>query len=130
MSTVGLRELRQEASELVRRVEAGEEITVTVAGRPSARLIAASPHRWRRWDAVSDRFRGPAAAEWGRGVEAGEEGTVPVAGRPGARLIAASPQRWRRWDAVSDLFRGPADTAWEADRERIDQAIRDPWAGR
>lgn len=79
MSTVGLRELRQEASDLVRRVEAGEEITVTVAGRPAA------------------------------------------------RLVAAAPQRWRRWDEVSELFRGPADTAWEVDRERINQAVRDPW---
>ncbi|MGH3322483.1 MAG: type II toxin-antitoxin system Phd/YefM family antitoxin [Streptosporangiaceae bacterium] len=79
MSVVGLRELRQQASELVRRVEAGEEITITVAGRPSA------------------------------------------------RLVPTPPQRWRRWDEVAELFHGPADTAWEADRERVDQAVRDPW---
>lgn len=36
---VGLRELRQNASELVRRVESGEEIEITVAGRPGARLV-------------------------------------------------------------------------------------------
>ncbi|NAZ83576.1 type II toxin-antitoxin system prevent-host-death family antitoxin, partial [Kineococcus sp. R8] len=29
MMTVGLRELRQQASDLVRRVEAGEEVTIT-----------------------------------------------------------------------------------------------------
>ncbi|MGH3544366.1 MAG: type II toxin-antitoxin system Phd/YefM family antitoxin, partial [Mycobacteriales bacterium] len=40
MNVVGLRELRQQASELVRRVGDGEEITITVAGRPSARLVA------------------------------------------------------------------------------------------
>lgn len=79
MSTVGLRELRQEASELVRRVESGEEITITVAGRASA------------------------------------------------RLVAATPQRWRSFEEVAELFGGPADTEWEADRERIDQAVRDPW---
>jgi prevent-host-death family protein len=50
MSTVGLRELRQQASELVRRVEAGEEVTITVAGRPSARLVAAERRSWRQWD--------------------------------------------------------------------------------
>ncbi|MGD9703554.1 MAG: type II toxin-antitoxin system Phd/YefM family antitoxin, partial [Acidimicrobiia bacterium] len=33
MTSVGLRELRQDASELVRRVENGEEIEITVAGR-------------------------------------------------------------------------------------------------
>jgi hypothetical protein len=32
MGTVGLRELREDASELVRRVQAGEEFTITVAG--------------------------------------------------------------------------------------------------
>ncbi len=80
VETVGLRELRQDASELVRRVEAGEEFTITVAGRPSA------------------------------------------------RLIAADAQRWRSYEAVAELFGGPEDTTWEADRDRIDQALRDPWA--
>jgi prevent-host-death family protein len=82
VSTIGLRELRQQASELVRRVEAGEEITITVAGRPSA------------------------------------------------RLVAVTPQRWRRWEDVRELFRGPEDTAWKDDRERVDQAVRDPWTAR
>lgn len=79
MSTVGLRELRQDASDLVRRVEAGEEITITVAGRASA------------------------------------------------RLVAATSQRWRSFDQVAELFEGPDDPEWEADRDRIDQAVRDPW---
>jgi prevent-host-death family protein len=39
--TVGLRELRQDASRLVRRAEAGELIEVTVQGRPAARLVPA-----------------------------------------------------------------------------------------
>jgi prevent-host-death family protein len=64
MSMVGLRELRQDASELVRRVEAGEEITITVAGRPSARLVAATSQQWRSFDAIADLFAGPADAEW------------------------------------------------------------------
>jgi prevent-host-death family protein len=38
MSTVGVRELRQRASELLRRVEAGETIEVTDRGRPVAVL--------------------------------------------------------------------------------------------
>jgi prevent-host-death family protein len=64
MIMVGLRELRQQASELVRRVEAGEEITVTVAGRPSARLVAVTPRKWRRWDDVRELFHGPADPAW------------------------------------------------------------------
>jgi prevent-host-death family protein len=64
MTTVGLRELRQQASELVRRVEAGEEVTITVAGRPSARLVAVSPRSWRSWHEVADLFTGPADTDW------------------------------------------------------------------
>jgi prevent-host-death family protein len=38
MTTVGVRELRQRASELLRRVEAGETFEVTDRGRPVAVL--------------------------------------------------------------------------------------------
>ena len=64
MGTVGLRELRQEASDLVRRVEAGEEITITVSGRPSARLVPVRPAQWRPWADVAEVLRGPADPEW------------------------------------------------------------------
>jgi len=63
---VGLRELRQGASELVRRVEAGEEIDITVAGRLAARLVPATPRRWRRWPDVSGLFSKAADPEWDR----------------------------------------------------------------
>lgn len=66
MSTVGLRELRQDASGLVRRVEAGEEITITVSGRPSARLVPVRPTQWRSWTDIADLFRGSADVEWER----------------------------------------------------------------
>lgn len=66
MTVVGLRELRQQASELVRRVEAGEEVTVTVAGRPSVRLVAVAPREWRRWDDIAALFAGPDDADWQR----------------------------------------------------------------
>jgi prevent-host-death family protein len=64
VSTVGLRELRQQASELVRRAQAGEEVTVTVAGRPSARLVPAAPRTWRRWDEITELFSGPEDPSW------------------------------------------------------------------
>ncbi|OLT17991.1 prevent-host-death protein [Serinicoccus sp. CUA-874] len=81
METVGLRELRQDASGLLRRVERGEEIEITVSGRPSA------------------------------------------------RLVPARQTRWHRWDDVADLFAGPSDAEWTADRELLEDAVRDPWAG-
>ena len=42
MTTVGIRELRQSASELLRRVEQGERIEITNRGRPVA-LLAPLP---------------------------------------------------------------------------------------
>ena len=63
---VGLRELRQDASELVRRVEAGEEIDITVAGRLAARLVPAAPKRWQRWADIANLFTGPPDHDWER----------------------------------------------------------------
>jgi prevent-host-death family protein len=64
VTTIGLRELRQQASDLLRRVEAGEELTVTVAGRPSARLVPVAPAAWRSWTEIADLFAGPADDDW------------------------------------------------------------------
>jgi prevent-host-death family protein len=64
MGAIGLRELRQNASEVIQRVEEGEEITVTVAGRPAARLVPAAPRTWRRWTDVTELFTGPADPAW------------------------------------------------------------------
>lgn len=64
MTTVGLRELRQDASGLVRRVEAGEEIEITVSGRPAARMVPPAPRRWHRWEDVADLFTGRPDPEW------------------------------------------------------------------
>ena len=64
MTTVGLRELRQHASDLVRRVENGEEVAITVAGRLAARLVPAEPKRWQRWDDIADLFVGGADPGW------------------------------------------------------------------
>jgi prevent-host-death family protein len=62
VTEVGLRELRQNASDVVRRVEAGESFVVTVSGRPAARLVPTSGRRWRRYDEVADVLGGPGAA--------------------------------------------------------------------
>lgn len=64
MTAVGVREPRQQASELIRRVEAGEEVVVTVAGRPSVRLVPVSPRAWRPWNDVAELFQGPADPLW------------------------------------------------------------------
>lgn len=64
METVGLRELRQDASGLVRRVEEGEEVVITVSGRPAARLVPARPSRWHGWADIADLFQGPVDPDW------------------------------------------------------------------
>jgi len=64
MESVGLRELRQAASDLVRRVERGEEIEITVAGRPAARLVPVAPRRWQAWSDIADLFPGRVDPDW------------------------------------------------------------------
>jgi len=64
MSEVGLRELRQNASDLVRRAESGEHVTITVAGRPAAVIGPVTSRTWRRWDDVAAVFTGPADPDW------------------------------------------------------------------
>ncbi len=66
MTSVGLRELRQDASDLVRRVENGEEIQITVAGRLAARLVPVAPRQWQRWNDVADLFVGRPDPDWER----------------------------------------------------------------
>lgn len=61
---VGLRELRQEASDLVRRVEGGEEIVVTVSGRPAAMLVPIRRMRWRNGQELGYIFETPADPAW------------------------------------------------------------------
>lgn len=66
MTKTGLRELRQNASDLVRQAEAGEIVTITVSGREVAELGPVRGRRWRQWAEVQDVFRGPPDASWSR----------------------------------------------------------------
>lgn len=64
MSTVGVRELRQNASEILREVEAGEPATVTVAGRPVAQIVPIRAERWTTWDRIRQVFDTPTDPDW------------------------------------------------------------------
>jgi prevent-host-death family protein len=46
VATIPQKELRNNVGEVLRRAEAGEEFTVTVAGRPVARVGPARPRQW------------------------------------------------------------------------------------
>jgi prevent-host-death family protein len=55
---VGLLEMRQNASELVRRARAGERLTITVSGRPAAVLGPVDSRAWRWWSDLAPLFDG------------------------------------------------------------------------
>lgn len=66
MVTVGVRELRQDASGLLRRVEEGERLVVTVHGRPVADLVPHSEVRptWRPVAELAPIFPGVDDPDW------------------------------------------------------------------
>jgi prevent-host-death family protein len=55
--TIPQRELRNNVGEVLRRAEAGTEFTITVRGRPVARLGPADRPHERRLDVDRDTFR-------------------------------------------------------------------------
>ncbi|MFL6123491.1 type II toxin-antitoxin system Phd/YefM family antitoxin [Actinophytocola sp.] len=64
LTEVGLRELRQNASELVRRAQEGERMMITVAGRPAAVLGPVGDKTWRRWAEVEAVFASATDPAW------------------------------------------------------------------
>lgn len=60
MDSIPQKELRNQVGEVLRRVEAGETLTVTVAGRPVAELSPAARRRWVAGGALADVWHGPA----------------------------------------------------------------------
>jgi prevent-host-death family protein len=60
VTTIPQKELRNNVGEVLRRAEAGEEFTVTVAGRPVARLGPARPRQWVTGPALQRVWNTPA----------------------------------------------------------------------
>lgn len=51
MARIGVRELRNDVSAILRRVEAGERLTITVNGRPVAELVPVDDRpTFRSWE--------------------------------------------------------------------------------
>ncbi len=59
MDTIPQKQLRNQVSDVLRRVEAGETFTVTVAGRPVAELRPAHRCRWVSGPALAEIWHGP-----------------------------------------------------------------------
>lgn len=68
-SVIQQKQLRNKVGEILRRVEAGEEITVTVAGRPVAELSPLRRHRWVSGPALAKVWAGPAPQTLGEDLE-------------------------------------------------------------
>lgn len=69
MATIPQKELRNNVGEVLRRAEGGEEITITVSGRPVARL---GPVRGRAWvdsNALAELWALPADPALGKDLE-------------------------------------------------------------
>jgi prevent-host-death family protein len=60
VTTIPQKELRNNVAEVLRRAEAGEEFTITVSGRPVARLGPAAKRRWVSGPALRKVFETPA----------------------------------------------------------------------
>lgn len=59
MATIPQKELRNNVGEVLRRVETGETLTITVAGRPVAELRPAHRDRWVSGVELASVWRGP-----------------------------------------------------------------------
>lgn len=84
MTSVGIRELRQRASELVRLVEAGETVEITDRGRPVA-VLAPLPDRG---PLASLRASGDVIAVDADLDEFPEPLTLPVGQEPPSTILA------------------------------------------
>jgi prevent-host-death family protein len=60
VATIPQKELRNNVAEVLRRAEAGEELTITVSGRPVASLGPAQGRRWVPSSQLAELWRAPA----------------------------------------------------------------------
>lgn len=69
MATIPQKELRNNIGEVLRRAEAGEEITITVAGREVARLGPTGRRQWVGGSALKAIWQTPAPRTFARDLE-------------------------------------------------------------
>jgi len=72
VATVPQKELRNNIGEVLRRAEAGEEITITVSGRPVAQLGPARTRQWVPSAQLADLWAAPVDQTLEKDLEAME----------------------------------------------------------
>lgn len=70
MATIPQKELRNDIAKVLRRAEAGEELTITVSGRPVAQLGPARPRQWVPSTRLADLWQAPADPTLEKDLEA------------------------------------------------------------
>jgi prevent-host-death family protein len=91
MKSIGVRELRQRASEYLREVEAGETVEITSRGRPVALLVPVPPVGRRATLIAQGRMR-PAR---GNLLELGDP-LEPIPGQPSPSEVLAAMREHER----------------------------------
>jgi prevent-host-death family protein len=69
MPTIPQKELRNNSGEILRRAEAGERFTITVAGRPVAHLGPSTRRQWVNSRELSDLWALPADPTLAKDIE-------------------------------------------------------------
>jgi prevent-host-death family protein len=69
VATIPQKELRNNVGDVLRRAEAGEELTITVAGRPTARLVPLGRPQWVSGDALRSVWHTPAPRTLASAIE-------------------------------------------------------------
>ncbi|HEV3230245.1 MAG TPA: type II toxin-antitoxin system prevent-host-death family antitoxin [Solirubrobacteraceae bacterium] len=69
MATIPQKELRNNVGEVLRRAESGEQITITVAGRPVAQLGPAGRRTWVSGPALHALWHTPAPRRLAADIE-------------------------------------------------------------
>jgi prevent-host-death family protein len=64
VDNVGMRELRQNPAPVLRAVEAGEEVTVSVSGRPVARIVPLESPVWVDGEHAGRIYTAGVDAQW------------------------------------------------------------------
>lgn len=64
VDSVGMRELRQNPAPVLRAVEAGAEVTVSVNGRPVARIVPIDVPPWVDGDRATHIYTAEVDAQW------------------------------------------------------------------
>jgi prevent-host-death family protein len=69
MATIPQKELRNNVGKVLRRAEDGEELTITVSGRPVAKLGPAGRPRWVPSHRLAELWSAPADPTFGKDLE-------------------------------------------------------------